>query len=185
MVRSKKESQASRTNQQLRGEALRQRIEAVIRALAAKAQQADVQYVYNASEVARMVPTTRKSLAKHEEAVALILQDLDARRRMATGEVTAEHLRDQVAYLKEQIAVRDKMILALRAHHIDLYKRFHEHSLEAALLIRPILEMESSEAGQCILCKRKVEEMQRFGQSSNVIPLGKQKASKSSKADVS
>lgn len=185
MGRSKGESQSSRKCQQLRGEALRKRIEATIRSLAAQAQKAGVQYVYNASEVSRMVPTTRKSLAKHGELVARTLHDLDARRRMVTGEVTAEHLRDQVAYLKEQIAGRDKMIAALRAHHIDLYKRFHDHSIEASLLIRPILEVESSEAGQCILCNRQIEEMKRFDQSSNVIPLARQKASKTSKAGVS
>ena len=171
MARSKNESQPSKTNQQLRGEALQRRIEAVIRALAAKAMKAGVQYEYNASEIARIVPTTRKSLAKHGELVALILLDLDARRRMATGEVTAEHLRDQVAYLKEQIAGRDKIIAALRAHHIDIYKRFHEHSLDAELLIRPILQKESEEAGACLLCGGKADSSGRSKQTSNVLQL--------------
>jgi hypothetical protein len=132
---------------------------------------AGVQYEYNASEIARMVPTTRKSLAKHGELVALILLDLDARRRMATGEVTAEHLRDQVAYLKEQIAGRDKIIAALRAHHIEIYKRFHEHSLDAELLIRPILQKESEEAGACLLCGAKADSSGRSKHTSNVLPL--------------
>ncbi|WP_225765270.1 hypothetical protein [Stenotrophomonas sp. Marseille-Q4652] len=181
MAKSKKESSPSKTSQQLRGEALRERIEAVIRGLAAKARKAGVQYEYNASEIARMVPTTRKSLAKHGELVAFILLDLDARRRMATGEATAEHLRDQVAYLKEKIAGRDKIIAALRAHHIDIYKRFHEHSLDAELLIRPILHKESEEAGGCILCGVKADPSAKSRHKSNVIQLQQRKSVAASK----
>lgn len=132
MTKSSKSSLGAGKRPQVRGDALQERIGAVMRVLAAQAQNEGKKYVYNASEVARLVPTTRKSLAKHGGHVASVLQELDGRRRMATGEATAEHLRDQVGYLKEQIADRDKKIAALRAHHIELYKRFHEHSLDAS-----------------------------------------------------
>lgn len=181
MAKSSKKSHPCETKQQLRGEALQGRIEAVIRALAAKAKKAGMQYEYNASETARIVPTTRKSLAKHGEIVSRILQDLDARRRMATGEVTAEHLRDQVAYLKEQIAGRDKTIAALRAHHIDIYKRFHEHSLDAELLIRPILQKESEEADGCVLCGIKADPSAKSNHKSNVAQLKRRTSEPASK----
>lgn len=181
MARSSKKPKPCEMKQQLRGEELQERIEVVIRALAEKAKRAGLQYEYNASETARMVPTTRKSLAKHGEIVARILQDLHARRRMATGEVTAEHLRDQVAYLKEQIAGRDKTIAALRRHHIDIYKRFHENSLDAELLIRPILQKESEEADGCILCGLKAEPLGKSDHKSNVVQLKRRAAEPASK----
>lgn len=156
---------------QLRGEALEVRIEAVIRELAQKAQQDGKQYVYNASRTAEAVPTTRKTLAKHEVLVARVINDLDARRRMVTGDATVEHMRDQIAYLKEQIAERDRTISALRAHHVDLYKRFHAHSLDAELLIRPILEQESEEVGECLFCGTKVDKTKGLSRASNVITL--------------
>lgn len=161
----------SMTTWQLRGGLLQQRIEAVMRELAAKAQKAGTEYVYNASEMARRVPTTRKSLAKHGELVARVLQDLNSRRRMATGEATAEHLRDQIAYLKEQLESRNKVIAGLRAHHVEIYRRFHEHSLDAELLIRPILLVESVEAGECILCRTKVDSIGKLERSGNVVRM--------------
>lgn len=185
MTDSSEGSRRAQTNKQLRGSELQVRVEEVVRGLAEKAKKSGMQYIYNASEVARLVPTTRRSLAKHGEHIAHILQDLDARRRMATGSATAEHLRDQIAYLREQIADRDKRISALSAHHIEIYKRFHAHSLEADLLIRPILERQSEEAGVCILCKRAtgVEGMSK--QKSNVVPLESRKSSRTPKPDAS
>lgn len=139
-------------NRQIRGERLDRRIEAVIRELAAHAKATGAAYVYNASEVAKGVPCTRKTLARHDATVEKVLADLASRRRMVTGEATAEHLRDQVARLREQLAERDKTIQSLRAAHVEIYTRFHNQSLPAALLIQPILETESKEAGHCILC---------------------------------
>lgn len=156
---------------QLRGEALERRVETVVRELAAQAQQEGKEYVYNASQVARLVPTTRRTLNKHGDFVETLLQDLAARRRMVTGEATAEHLREQVAHLKEQIAERDKVILSLRMHHVDIYQRFHAHSMEAELLIRPILESESEEAGQCLFCGTKTEALGSLKRENNIIPL--------------
>lgn len=156
---------------QLRGEALEKRIEVVIREMASEAQQAGEQYVYNASRVASLVPTTRKSLAKHSQFVSRILKELEARRRMTTGDATVEHLREQIGYLKEQISYRDKTISGLRAHHIDIYQRFHAYSLEAELLIRPILESECKEAGECLFCGTKVDDPEQFKRTSNVLQM--------------
>ncbi|MCZ8318802.1 MAG: hypothetical protein O9303_08315 [Silanimonas sp.] len=171
MAKSKNGSDKPIARQQLRGEALQVRIEAVIREAASAAARSGKSYRYNASDISRRVPTTRKSLAKHEELVARVLQDLDARRRMVTGEATVEHLRDHVAYLREQVSIRDQMIAALRAHHIDIYKRFHEHSLEAELLIRPILHKESAELGACILCGTTPFPSSMKKQESNVVNM--------------
>lgn len=164
---------------QIRGEALEKRIEAVIRQLAHESQQAGKKYVYNATRTAEAVPTTRRTLAKYEALVARVIDDLYARRRMVTGGAALEHMRDQISYLKEQIAVRDQTINALRAHHVDLYRRFHAYSLDAELLIRPILEWESEEAGRCLFCGTEVDKTYSLDQTSNVISL----ESKLSKTD--
>lgn len=171
MMKSPKVSRRVNERRQLRGEALEKRIEGVIRELAAQAQKAGKEYVYNASQVAREVPTTRKTLAKHDEIVAHVLKDLEARRRMSTGDATVEHLREQIGYLKEQIAERDKVISGLRAHHVDIYERFHAHSFEAELLIRPILEKESEEAGACLFCGTKTDKMGGYKRAANVASL--------------
>lgn len=146
-------SRPTKLKRQIRGATLEKRIEAVIHELALAAQAADSQqYVYNASRVAKEVPCTRKTLARHDAIVERVLAELASRRRMVTGEATAEQLRDQVAFLKEKLVERDKMIQSLRAAHVEIYTRFHNQSLPAALLIQPILEGESSGAGHCILC---------------------------------
>ena len=48
----------------LRGEQLRVRVRLVILDLAQKAAEAGKKYIYSASEVARLVPTTRKTLGR-------------------------------------------------------------------------------------------------------------------------
>jgi hypothetical protein len=157
---------------QLRGQALDDRIEAVIGELAELAQESGRPYVFNASEVARKVPTTRKSIAKHEERVGRVLEKLDATRRLVTGDATIEHFREQIAHLKSEIAQRDKTILALRSHHVEIYRRFYGASLEGEMLLRPILEQERDEARRCLLCGAGVEgDHPQHTSTSNVIPL--------------
>jgi hypothetical protein len=168
---SRKESKRVEPKPQLRGAALETRIEVVIREMASQARVAGEQFIYNASRTANLVPTTRKSLAKHGECVARILNELEARRRMTNGDATVEHLREQIGYLKEQIADRDKTIKGLRSHHIDIYQRFHAHSLEAELLIRPILEIESKDAGECLFCGTKVDATKQLKRPSNVVQM--------------
>lgn len=165
-------SRATKLKRQIRGIALEKRIEAVIRELALVAQAADSQYVYNASRVAKEVPCTRKTLARHDAIIEKVLAELASRRRMVTGEATAEHLRDQVAVLKEQLAERDKTIQSLRAAHVEIYTRFHNQSLPAALLIQPILETESKEAGHCIFCGSTLTNSNSpFKHSGNVVEI--------------
>jgi chromosome segregation ATPase len=137
---------------QLRGRELDDRIEVVIRDLAELAHRSGRPYIFNASEVARAVPTTRKSIAKHEATVGQILAELDARRRLVSGEATVEHFREQIAHLRDEIAQRDKTILALRSQHVEIFMRFYGASLEGEMLLRPIIEQESDDAGHCLLC---------------------------------
>lgn len=153
---------------QLRGAALEQRIETVIRKLAEESKSTGKEFVYNATKVAGLVPTTRKTLRAHDALVERVLADLASRRRMVDGNATIEHLQDQITRLKEQIAERDKTILALRSHHVDIYERLHSNSIEAAHLISPIIQAEANGATHCILCGGERPEAPH---KSNVVPL--------------
>ena len=171
MAKERNVSKRAMVRRQIRGDLLDQRIRDVIRELAVRAREAGVEYVYNASRVAREVPCTRKTLARHDGTIEMVLADLASRRRMVTGEGTAEHLRDQVAHLKEELAKRDKAIQSLRMAHVEIYTRFHCQSLPAALLIRPILEAECEEAGCCILCGAAPTGPGRRKHENNVVVL--------------
>lgn len=164
-------AQAPRIRKQVRGDLLDQRIEVVIRELAARVRGAGNEYVYNASQTASEVPCTRKTLARHDGVIERVLCDLASRRRMVTGEATVEHLRDQVAYLREELAKREKLIQSLRSAHVEIYTRFHHHSLPAALLIRPILETECEKAGCCIFCGDTPAAPNGYKRSSNVVAI--------------
>lgn len=153
---------------QLRGKELDNRIESTIKEFAAIDHDAGREYIFNASKVAREVPTTRVSLDRRKSLIDEVLAALDSRRRMVTGSATIEQLRDQAARLKERLADRDLQINALRAHHIEIYERFHDNSLEGALLISPILEQEAKEAGFCFFCGG---EAKTFANKSNVVPF--------------
>lgn len=156
------------TKRQLRGEALQKRIEEVIRDLADESKRAGKNFIYNATKVAERVPTTRKTLRSHDELIERILAELKAQRRLVDGNATVEHLREQIAYLKEQIEERDRAILSLRSYHADMFERLHSNSIKAANLIRPILEKESADAGHCLLCGG---ENTPLTQKSNVVSL--------------
>ncbi len=153
---------------QLRGKELDDRIESTIKDLAATDHEAAHAYVFNASEVARMVPTTRVSVERRRSLIDKVLAELDSRRRMVDGSATNEQLRDQVARLKEQVAERDSQINALRIHHIEIYERLHDNSLEGSLLVSPILEKEIEEAGFCFFCGG---EAAKLTSKNNVIPF--------------
>jgi vacuolar-type H+-ATPase subunit I/STV1 len=142
----------SNVKRQLRGSTLDDRIRAVIRELAEVAYKGKREYVFNASEVARLVPTTRKSLDKHEEAVDELLAELSARRRLVSGEATNELYRDQIAQLKETVAQKDRLIGGLRSALVQIYDRFLGSSIEGELVLRLIAERESQEIGYCLLC---------------------------------
>ena len=156
---------------QARGSRLQNLIDSVIRDLAKQSELEGKKYIYNASQVAKLVPTTRKTLAKYDEFINRILEELNSLRRLANGNATVEHMREQISYLKEKIAERDKLLNSMRSHHIELFSRFYNNSLEAEILIRPLLEKESEEIGECLLCGTKVDNTKVFKRMGNVTPI--------------
>lgn len=156
---------------QARGLTLQSLIDAVIRDLAKKSQLEGKKYIYNASQVAKLVPTTRKTLAKYDEFINQILEELNSLRRLANGDATLEHMREQINYLKDKIAERDKLLNSMRSLHVELFNRFYNNSIEAEILMRPLLEKESQEIGECLLCGTKVDNTNDFKRKSNVTSI--------------
>ncbi|MEE4246976.1 MAG: hypothetical protein V2I33_16305 [Kangiellaceae bacterium] len=139
-------------NKQLRGEALLQRIESIIRKQCLEARKSGKNYIYNATSVSKEVPTTRVTLNKHGEFIQKVLNSLKAERRSSSGQAIVDALRDKIEDLKDEITKKDEMISALRRHHIAIFETLHANSIIGKELIRPILEVESDEADECILC---------------------------------
>ncbi|MFC3814973.1 hypothetical protein [Lysobacter sp. GCM10012299] len=152
------EAETSFVCRQIRGEALRARILDVIRQLAAEAAAQRLAYVYNASEVARRVPTTRKTLAKHDNTVSKALLDLASRRRQVNGDGTIELLRAQIAKLQEVIKEQEGLIDGLRRHHLEIYSRLRANSIEGELLVRPIVAAEARAMATCPTCQSSIDQ---------------------------
>ncbi len=144
------------TKKQLRGEALQKRIGVVIKEHHTQATKDGVNYIYNATHVAKDVPTTRKTLSKHDDFIDNVIRALKVKRRTSTGNATIEFLRERIKSLKEDLSEKDKIISALRHNHLDIFKILHENSIDAQNLVRPIIEKESKELGTCILCGSKI-----------------------------
>jgi len=147
---------AVKSRRQLRGRRLEDRIKLVVKTLVSSARVEKRKYVYNASEVARLAPTTRKTLRKHEDAIVLLLKKLKVNRRTLTGKATMRELRDQATYLRSELDRRDRVIKQFRPSHTSIYDCFLSSSFDGAQLLRAIdrqaAEAAVDEEGKCSLC---------------------------------
>jgi predicted transcriptional regulator len=141
---------------QLRGRALEEHVETVIRNRAAEAHESGEMYVYNATEIAQRAGTTRKTLRRHERAISSVLAALKLERRTATGDVRNGRLCERIVRLQRVIAEQEKQISALRESHVEIFQRLYEQA-DAELLIRPILRRLSDADERCLLCRQKVD----------------------------
>jgi len=153
---------------QLRGEKLLKRIQAVIRELYVHSSKSGKLYVYNATIVSKEVPTTRRTLARYDKEIDKLLSELNAGRRTSNGEATIEVLRDKVEDLNEKLEEKDKVISALRNHHLNLFKILHINSVNGKELIRPVLNQESKEYGACLMCG---SELNSLDKKANVVGI--------------
>lgn len=153
---------------QLRGEKLLKRIQAVVRELYVQSSKAGNLYVYNATIVSKEVPTTRRTLARYDDEIDKLLLELNAGRRTSTGEATIEVLRDKVENLKEKLEEKDRIISALRNHHLDIFRILHTNSINGKELIQPVLDQEAKEYGACLMCG---SELSKIEKTTNVVGI--------------
>lgn len=137
---------------QRRGLELDNRIREVISNLARAARDSGEEYIYNASEVARHVPVSRRTLAKRAALIEKLLTELSARRRVVTGEASIQFFREQNLHLKSDIAELNRTIQVMREQFVEIFRKLYGESVDLAILVRPMMESVSKETGKCLFC---------------------------------
>jgi len=146
-------------DKQVRGDDLRDKIEAGIKELAAEAKIAKKKYVYNATQLAAKICTTRATLTKHNDVVDKALKELAGQRRVEKGEGALQTLREKVERLELEAENMKKELEVLRNHHAEIYQKVYYNAGDLEPLVRPIVEEEMFDADRCILCLHKIEEI--------------------------
>lgn len=154
---------------QLRGDALASRIKDVIRDLSAEAAKSGRPFVYNASQVARLIPASRTTLRRYDRIVSTTLQSMKAGRRKSSDESQSARYQKDNERLKRRLEELERALIAVRRHHVAIYRQFHLYSVDVTPMIRPIIEAECNEDGHCIFCGSEWRE--RASTGNNVIHL--------------
>ena len=152
---------------QLRGEQLRVRVRLVILDLAQKAAEAGKKYIYSASEVARLVPTTRKTLGRIDSDISETLRSLYAKRRGVNGDEAIDRIRKDNERLRYELDESRRQIDQLRKNHIDIYSALRGSSVNMGDLIRQIRGRTGVQFDNCPLCRQVVND----SLTSNVLPF--------------
>lgn len=137
---------------QLRGEALKARIQDSVREhVSQMGDRIDPDRI-SMKAIAALVPCSRTTLQKYEAVVGDCLRDLGYRAARRTGEARAEALAYRADLYKQEIVELKAELAALRAHHADLYGRLLMASAPMGSLIRDDAIAASQKTGRCILC---------------------------------
>ncbi len=152
---------------QLRGQKLLDVIEACIRQLAAEKER----YVYNASELARLVGCSRPTLNAKADFIDEVLTKIGAEKRRQSEHPLLEQLRERIEDLEADKKTLKKELSALRKNHAKIYSTLLNESVDASLLIKPIVKDESLKLGKCTLCSQKLSEGHKYSSKSTVVHL--------------
>lgn len=152
---------------QLRGQNLLDAIEICLRQLA----NGNEKYVYNASELARFVGCSRPTLDSKAEFIDKVLTKLGAEKRLKSDHPLIEQFHTRIEYLEAEKKALEKELHALRVHHASIYSTLYLESVNAAVLIKPIIQDESVAAGGCILCGHTLSADFEFPASKSVVRL--------------
>lgn len=154
---------------QLRGDALARRIKEVIKDSSAEAAKNGRPFVYNASKVAKLVPASRTTLRRYDRVISAALQSLKAGRRSSSGEARSASDRAEVERLRHRLSELERELIAIRRHHVMIYRQFQLYSVDVTPMIRPIIETECREADHCTFCGSQWRE--EASAESNVVRL--------------
>lgn len=152
---------------QLRGQKLLDMIELCLRELAHE----NNNYVYNASELSRRVGCSRPTLDSKSEFIDNVLNKLGAEKRLKKDHPVLEHFHIRIERLENEKKALEKELDALRVNHARVYSTLYMASVDASVLIKPIVEGESVIRGKCILCDQTVNENHKFHSGSSVTHL--------------
>jgi len=154
-------------NPQLRGQKLLDAIEICLRQLAGEKDG----YVYNASELARRVGCSRPTLDSKAEFIDGVLIKIGAEKRLKREHPLIEHLHTRIERLEDEKQMLKRELDALREHHAQIYSTLYRQSVDAAVLIKPIVEAESIGKEKCILCGQALIDGHQFPVKNSVIDL--------------
>ena len=141
---------------QLRGEKLMSAIREGIYVLADKAEKAGETYVYNASELSRLIGRSRVTLRAYVAFVDEVLKELKAERRMRTGKAMQQHLLDRNERLETENEALKREVNTLRINHTEIYIKLLGSSKDLASLVASYVE--TVKDGRCLLCNSVVGE---------------------------
>ena len=156
---------------QLRGKKLLDAIKISLRQLASE----NDSYVYNASELARRVGCSRPTLDSKAEFIDEILNKLGAEKRLKRDHPLLEHMYTRIERLEDEKKILNRELEALRAHHAEIYSTLYMHSVDAAVLLKPVVQAESTANEECILCGQELSGSHNFPEEKSVINLADHK----------
>jgi len=154
-------------NPQLRGQKLLDALEICLRQLAGEKES----YVYNASELARRVGCSRPTLDNKAEFIDSVLTKLGAEKRLKREHPLIEHLHTRIERLEDEKQILKRELDALREHHAQIYSTLYMQSVDAAVLIKPVVEGESIGREGCILCGQALTGDHQFPAKNSVVRL--------------
>jgi len=152
---------------QLRGDKLLKAIDDSLRNLAKD----NENYVYNASELSRIVGCSRPTLDSKQEHIEKVLEEVGAIKRTKYEHPVVEQMSNKIQSLENENSSLLKKLEAFRRHHIDIYSNLYTHSADVAYLLQPILESEAISTKQCLLCGQEINEFHSFPKENKIIPF--------------
>ena len=152
---------------QLRGEALKSGIELCLTQLADD----NEKYVYNASELSKRVGCSRTTLNKYQDFIDEVLGRMNAEKRLKRDHPLLEQYQYRIEQLEADNKELQMELNALREHHASIYTTLQMQSVDAALLLRPVVQNESRKAKSCILCGHALPVDFEYPQSDSVVQL--------------
>ena len=152
---------------QLRGQDLLNAIENCMRDLSSKKDN----YVYNASEIARLTGCSRPTLNAKADFIDSVLDKIGVERRLKSTNPQLERLHVKINKLEAENTKLERELQSLRENHAGIYSTLLNHSVDASVLIAPIVQDESLKQGACVLCKQPVSSDHTVSTTSTVVQL--------------
>lgn len=134
-------------------------------------------YVYNCTELSKLINVSRPTLYNHSEFIDKLLDDIKAERKLERGSTALMFMRETIEALEQEKAALKTELNTLRKCHADIFEKLYHESKKITAAIKPILLTESMVGEKCILCDQTLTpEMIR--QKTNVVDIKAKRSKK-------
>jgi len=137
---------------QLRGEALKRRIECLLRAIIYDPDNIGRRSSVSLTKLARQVPCSKTTIYKYQDYIEHVLNDSLFRIERRTGKISTDNLIDLVGRQSKEIEKLKDELAAMHAHHRELYSRLLRSSVELSALVEEQAMVTASTTGRCVFC---------------------------------